>query len=137
MIQIKFGKTYSSGTKALKNVNLEIKNGQFFALLGPNGAGKSTLVKIITTTVQKDSGELYIWGSNPETNFSQIQKIIGVASQENEIDPAETVENLMEFQGRLFGMPKKEAAERANRLIEAFQLTGVRSQKCRSSIRRE
>ncbi len=129
-IQIKnLYKTYSNGTQALKGVDLEIKNGEFFALLGPNGAGKSTLVKIITTIVHKDSGELSIWGSNPETNFFQIQKIIGVALQENEIDPGETVENLMVFQGRLFGIPREEAAKRANLLIEAFQLTGLRRKK--------
>lgn len=129
-IQVKnLCKTYSNGTKALKSVTLEIQNGQFFALLGPNGAGKSTLVKILTTIVSKDSGELFIWGSNPETDFSQIQKIIGVASQENEIDPTETVENLLEFQGRLFGMLKEEAVERAEWLIEAFKLNSVRDKK--------
>jgi len=122
-------KTYSNGTEALKDVNLEIQNGQFFALLGPNGAGKSTLVKIITTIVRKDSGELYIRGLNPEKKIFQILKIIGVASQENEVDPAETVENLMVFQCRLFCMPKKEAIERADWLIEAFQLNSSRDKK--------
>ncbi len=130
IIQIKnLCKTYSNGTEALKGISLEIQSGQFFALLGPNGAGKSTLVKIITTLISKDSGEFYIQGSNTETNSLKIQKIIGVASQENEIDPAETVENLMVFQGRLFGMSKKEAIERAGWLIEAFGLTNVKSQK--------
>lgn len=130
IIQIKnLCKTYPNGTEALKGISLEIQSGQFFALLGPNGAGKSTLVKIITTLISKDSGEFYILGSNTETNSLKIQKIIGVASQENEIDPAETVENLIVFQGRLFGMSKKEAIERADWLIEAFRLTNVKSKK--------
>ncbi|MDD3063517.1 MAG: ATP-binding cassette domain-containing protein [Massilibacteroides sp.] len=97
-------KKYPNGTEALKGVSLEIDKGLFFTLLGPNGAGKSTLVKIMTTLIQKDSGSFTISGINPETNHSKIQKNIGVASQDNEIDPAERVENLLIFQGRLFGL---------------------------------
>jgi ABC-2 type transport system ATP-binding protein len=122
-------KKYSSGTEALKGVTLEIRKGQFFTLLGPNGAGKSTLVKIITTLIQKDSGSFTISGINPETDHSKIQKIIGVASQDNEIDPAEQVENLLIFQGRLFGLSKPGARKRADKLIRLFQLEKERNKK--------
>ncbi len=120
-------KKYPNGTQALKGVSLEIQKGQFFTLLGPNGAGKSTLVKIMTTLINKDSGNFLISGINPEQNPSKIQKIIGVASQDNEIDPSETVESLMVFQGRLFGLTKAEAGKRADELIEWFQLTTERN----------
>ncbi len=122
-------KKYPNGTQALKGVTLEIKKGQFFTLLGPNGAGKSTLVKIMTTLINKDSGNFQISGINPEQNPSKIQKIIGVASQDNEIDPAETLENLLVFQGRLFGLTKPEATRRADELIELFQLSTERGKK--------
>ncbi len=122
-------KKYPNGTHALKGVSLEIHKGQFFTLLGPNGAGKSTLVKIMTTLINKDSGSFLISGINPEQNPSKIQNIIGVASQDNEIDPSETVESLMIFQGRLFGLTRPEANRRANELIEWFQLTTERSKK--------
>ena len=122
-------KKYPNGTEALKGVSLEIRKGQFFALLGPNGAGKSTLVKIMTTLIRKDSGSFTISGINPETNHSKIQKIIGVASQDNEIDPAEQVENLLIFQGRLFGLSKPEASKRADELIRLFQLEKERNKK--------
>lgn len=122
-------KKYPNGTEALKGVTLEIKKGQFFTLLGPNGAGKSTLVKIMTTLIQKDSGSFTISGINPETNHSKIQKIIGVASQDNEIDPSEQVENLLIFQGRLFGLSKSEASKRAGELIRLFQLEKERNKK--------
>lgn len=122
-------KRYPNGTEALKGVSLEIKKGQVFTLLGPNGAGKSTLIKIMTTLINKDSGSFLIAGINPEINLSRIQKLIGVASQDNEIDPAEKVEHLLIFQGRLFGLTKPESYKRANELIEMFHLVTERSKK--------
>jgi ABC-2 type transport system ATP-binding protein len=122
-------KKYPNGTEALKGVSLEIKKGQFFTLLGPNGAGKSTLVKVLTTLIRKGSGEFSIHGINPEVDFSQIQRVIGVASQDNELDPAEKVGNLLVFQGRLFGLSKEDAQEKADRLIHIFQLEGERDKK--------
>lgn len=118
-----------SNTEALKDVDLEIGRGQFFTLLGPNGAGKSTLVRILTTLIRKDSGDFTIDGINPETNLAKIQKIIGVASQDNEIDPGEKVEDLIVFQGRLFGMKKQDAVNRANELIQLFQLESEKGKK--------
>jgi len=122
-------KKYPGGTEALKGVSLGIDKGQFFTLLGPNGAGKSTLVKIITTLILKDSGSFSIAGLDPEQNRAGIQKTIGVASQDNELDPSEKAENLLVFQGRLFGLTKQEAIERANELIELFRLEKERDKK--------
>lgn len=129
-IQIKqLTKHYPNGTQALNGIDLEIKKGSFFTLLGPNGAGKSTLIKILTTLIRKDSGTFLINGINPESELGVIQKTIGVASQENEIDPSETVENLLTFQGRLFGLTKSSAQSRAEELIIQFQLEPVREKK--------
>ena len=99
-------KKYSKGPKALKGINLEVGKGELFTLLGPNGAGKSTLVKIATTLIRKDSGEFYVGGENPNLDFSNIRRHIGVALQDNELDPSENAENLLRFQGRLFGLTK-------------------------------
>lgn len=129
-IQVKdLRKSYQDGTEALKGVDLEITKGRLFALLGPNGAGKSTLLKILTTLIKKSSGDFLIDGINPETNFSKIQRHIGVASQENELDPSETVESLLVFQGRLFGMTKEASTERCRELLSLFQLESERSKK--------
>jgi ABC-2 type transport system ATP-binding protein len=129
-IQIKnLRKKYPNGTEALKGINLEIDKGQFFALLGPNGAGKSTLVKILTTLIRKDSGDFTIGGINPEKSFSLVQKHIGVASQENELDPKETVFLLLQFQGELFGLSRTLAKKRAYELIDLFQLETERNKK--------
>jgi ABC-2 type transport system ATP-binding protein len=122
-------KKFPNGTEALKGVSLDIQKGQFFTLLGPNGAGKSTLVKILTTLLKKDAGSFLISGINPEVNPSKIQKLIGVASQDNEIDPTEKLESLLVFQGRLFGLTSQEAGKRAEELIDMFQLSAERHKK--------
>lgn len=122
-------KRYPNGVEALKGIDLEIFRGQFFALLGPNGAGKSTLVKIVTTLLKKDSGEFFISGFNSEKDITVLRKYIGVALQDNELDPSETTESLLQFQGRLFGFSKAEAKYRAEELIDLFQLSTERSKK--------
>jgi len=123
-------KKYPSGTEALKGVNLEVNKGELFTLLGPNGAGKSTLVKIATTLIGKDEGVFTIGGQNPDRGFTNIRRYIGVALQDNELDPSENVENLLRFQGRLFGLTKSQAHQRANELIDAFELKTERTKKC-------
>ncbi len=122
-------KSYSNGTEALKGTDLRVKKGEFFTLLGPNGAGKSTLIKVLTTLLDEDSGRFTINGINPEQEKAKIQTCIGVASQENEIDPNENVENLLIFQGRLFGLSSSEAKSRAEELIGSFQLAEYRTKK--------
>ncbi|TVQ07364.1 MAG: ABC transporter ATP-binding protein [Bacteroidetes bacterium] len=123
-------KKYPKGPEALRGIHLEVGKGQLFTLLGPNGAGKSTLVKIITTLIQPDSGEFTIGGQNPDKEFSNTRNYIGVASQDNELDPAEKVEDLLRFQGRLFGLSKPQARQRAEELIDAFELQSERQKKC-------
>ncbi|HEX3006971.1 MAG TPA: ATP-binding cassette domain-containing protein [Bacteroidales bacterium] len=122
-------KTYSSKVEALRGVDLEIKRGKFFALLGPNGAGKSTLVKIITTLEKYDSGNFSINGFKSAESVNAIRKYIGVALQEDELDPMETPERLLIFQGRMFGLSRQEAREKAEMLIDQFKLNTERSKK--------
>jgi ABC-2 type transport system ATP-binding protein len=123
-------KKYPKGPEALQGINLEVGKGELFTLLGPNGAGKSTLVKIATTLIQKDSGEFSVGGKNPDHNFSNIRRHIGVAMQDNELDPTENAENLLRFQGRLFGLTKTQSQQRADELIHAFELDTERTKKC-------
>ena len=123
-------KKYPKGPEALKGIDLAVGKGDLFTLLGPNGAGKSTLVKIATTLIQKDSGTFSIGGQDPDRDFTPIRRYIGVALQDNELDPAETVENLLRFQGRLFGLSKTQAQQRAEELIDAFELQSERTKKC-------
>ncbi len=122
-------KKYPSGTEALKGVNLEVNKGELFSLLGPNGAGKSTLVKIATTLIKKDSGEFLIGERNPDHDPKSIRQYIGVALQDNELDPSENAESLLRFQGRLFGLSKAQAMQRADELIHTFEIDAERTKK--------
>ncbi len=122
-------KKYASGVEALKGVSLTVQKGQLYALLGPNGAGKSTLVRIMTTLTRKDSGTFVIGNMDPEKDFASIQRYIGVASQDNELDPKETPFSILQFQGQLFGITRNEARLRAEELVDLFQLFAERDKK--------
>jgi len=122
IILTNISKTYPGGTEALKGVSLKVPGGTTLALLGPNGAGKSTLVRIMTTLSRPDDGTVRIGGLPPEDNVRTIQRIIGMASQENDLDPTATVRDHLVFQGRLFGLSRREARGRAEELISEFLL---------------
>lgn len=99
-------KTYASGFKALKNINLEIKKGEIFALLGPNGAGKSTLINIICGIVNPGEGTVLANGHNIVTDYRAARADIGLVPQELTTDAFETVWNTVSFSRGLFGKPK-------------------------------
>ena len=101
-------KTYSSGFNALKNVDLNIKEGEIFALLGPNGAGKTTLISIICGIVTPTSGEVYVDGHNILSEFRQARSKIGLVPQELTTDVFEAVWATMKFSRGLFGRPPNE-----------------------------
>jgi ABC-2 type transport system ATP-binding protein len=63
-------KTYANGVQALRGVNLEVEEGDFFALLGPNGAGKTTLIGIVTSLVTKTAGEVRVFGHDLDTELN-------------------------------------------------------------------
>ncbi len=117
-------KEYRNGVKALSSVSLSITEGSRFVLLGPNGAGKSTLVRILSSLSRPDSGSSSICGLNPASESRELMRKIGVATQENDLDPEISGRKLLMFQGRLFGMEKTELEERVEELIEIFSLSG-------------
>src|SRR5262245_43471730 len=75
-------KTYSNGVIALKDINLSVEQGDFFALLGPNGAGKSTTIGIIASLVNKTSGTVKVFGHDIDTELQQAKACIGIVPQE-------------------------------------------------------
>jgi ABC-type multidrug transport system, ATPase component len=74
-------KTYSNGLKALKDISIDIEQGDFFALLGPNGAGKSTTIGIISSLVKKTSGHVSIYGIDIDNNFIKAKTYLGIVPQ--------------------------------------------------------
>ncbi len=115
-------KTYKNGTQALKGVDLNIAEGDFFALLGANGAGKTTIIGILTGLVNKTSGDVSIFGLNQETHLDEIKKNIGVVPQEFNFSIFEKVIDIIVFQAGYFGMTKKQALIRAEELLKALEL---------------
>ncbi|BES71474.1 ABC transporter ATP-binding protein [Marinobacter nanhaiticus D15-8W] len=102
-------KTYASGHRALKDINLEIHRGEIFALLGPNGAGKTTLISIICGIVNLTDGTVLADGHNIVTEYRAARSKIGLVPQELNTDAFETVWNTVSFSRGLFGKPPKPA----------------------------
>ena len=103
---IDLNKTYASGFKALKNINLEINRGEIFALLGPNGAGKTTLISIICGIVNPSEGEIFADGHNIVTDFRAARSKIGLVPQELATEMFESVWHTVNFSRGLYGKPK-------------------------------
>ncbi len=118
----KLSKTYSTGVHALEDVNLELQKGDFFALLGPNGAGKTTLIGAVTGLVEKSSGEIRIFGIDPLKNPSGAKEAVGVVPQEFNFNIFEKVIDIVVTQAGYFGIPKKEAMRRAEKLLKDLGL---------------
>ena len=103
-----YSKKGSKSTHALKNLNLEVKEGEIFGLLGPNGAGKSTFINILGGSVNKTSGEVNVWGFNLDKNPRQVKASIGIVPQEVNFDPFFSPKKLLELQAGLYGIKKKD-----------------------------
>src|ERR1700737_3260319 len=102
-------KTYGSGFKALKNVNLDIKQGEIFALLGPNGAGKTTLISIICGIANLSEGKVTVGGHDINADYRAARSMIGLVPQELHTDAFESVWATVSFSRGLFGKPKNPA----------------------------
>jgi ABC-2 type transport system ATP-binding protein len=102
-------KTYASGLKALKNINLEINRGEIFALLGPNGAGKTTLISIICGIANLSEGRVTVGGRDINGDYRAARSLIGLVPQELHTDSFETVWATTSFSRGLFGKPKNPA----------------------------
>ena len=103
-----YSKNSSKSVHAIKNLNLEVKEGEIFGLLGPNGAGKSTFINILAGTTIKTSGEVNVWGFNLDINPRQVRASIGIVPQEVNVDPFFTPWNILELQAGMYGIKKKD-----------------------------
>ncbi|WP_431014934.1 ABC transporter ATP-binding protein [Bradyrhizobium pachyrhizi] len=102
-------KTYGSGFKALKGINLDIVKGEIFALLGPNGAGKTTLISIICGIANPSEGRIMIGGHDIIADYRAARSMIGLVPQELHTDAFESVWATVSFSRGLFGKPKNPA----------------------------
>ena len=102
-------KSYASGFRALKGVNLDIRRGEIFALLGPNGAGKTTLIGIICGILVPTEGKVTVGGHDIVTDYRAARSLIGLVPQELHTDAFESVWATVSFSRGLFNKPKNPA----------------------------
>jgi daunorubicin resistance ABC transporter ATP-binding subunit len=114
--------THRESVRAVDGIDLEIAAGEFFGLLGPNGAGKSTTIGMLTTTVVPTSGRAFVAGIDASDHPAAVKRRIGVVSQSNTLDRSLTVWENLYYHGRFFGVSRREAAGRADELLDQFAL---------------
>jgi ABC-2 type transport system ATP-binding protein len=107
---------------AVDGVNLEVAPGQFFGFLGPNGAGKSTTIKMLTGLLAPTSGQIEILGLNLNTDPVNVKRQIGVVPEGMALFGRLTGSEFLNFAGRMYGLDRTTAAQRAAELLEFMQL---------------
>ncbi|MBE2294097.1 MAG: ABC transporter ATP-binding protein [Phycisphaerales bacterium] len=115
-------KTYANGFEALRGIDLQVAEGEFFALLGPNGAGKSTTIGIICSLVRKSSGTVQIFGHDLDRELSAAKACIGLVPQEFNFNQFEPVIEIVINQAGYYGIPREQARERAEAYLEQLGL---------------
>ncbi|WP_328316157.1 ATP-binding cassette domain-containing protein [Streptomyces sp. NBC_00388] len=108
---------------ALDGVSLRIPTGTVVGLLGPNGAGKTTLINCLTTLLQADAGSIRVLGHDPGTDPSLVRANIAVTGQFAALDEQISPHENLVFFGRLLGLSRSEAQQRAGEMLERFELS--------------
>ena len=101
-----YSKNNSEPINALKNLNLDVQQGEIFGLLGPNGAGKSTFINILGGTVIKSEGSVNVWGYDIDKDPRQVRASLGIVPQEVNLDPFFNPRRLLELQAGMYGVKK-------------------------------
>jgi ABC-2 type transport system ATP-binding protein len=125
-------KTYANGNRALKGIDLDVEAGDFYALLGPNGAGKTTAIGIISSLVNKSSGDVEIFGHNIDRELEGAKACIGLVPQEINLNLWEKVGNTVFNQAGYYGLGRRLAHERAEKYLTELRLWDRRNDIARS-----
>ncbi|TWI53145.1 ABC-2 type transport system ATP-binding protein [Pseudomonas duriflava] len=115
-------KTYGNGFHALKGIDLDVAEGDFFALLGPNGAGKSTTIGILSTLVNKSGGEVSAFGHDLDQDPAGLKRCLGVVPQEFNFNQFEKTFDILVTQAGYYGIPARVAKERAEEYLTQLGL---------------
>ncbi|RUO63460.1 ABC-2 type transport system ATP-binding protein [Pseudidiomarina planktonica] len=125
-------KVYKGGFEALKGIDLDVEEGDFFALLGPNGAGKSTTIGIVSSLVNKTAGSVTVFDYDLDKQLVELKKQIGLVPQEFNFNQFETVTQIVVNQAGYYGVPRKLAHERAEKYLKQLGLWDKRNERARS-----
>jgi ABC-2 type transport system ATP-binding protein len=125
-------KTYANGVQALRGIDLDVAEGDFFALLGPNGAGKTTTIGIIVSLVEKSGGTVSVFGHDIDRALDRAKTCIGLVPQEINFNQFEKVFTIISNQAGFYGIPRALAVERSEKYLKQLQLWDKRDTIARS-----
>lgn len=125
-------KTYDNGNQALKGIDLNVEAGDFYALLGPNGAGKTTAIGIVTSLVNKTSGEVEVFGHSIDSELAAAKSCIGLVPQEVNVNLWDSVGNIVSNQAGYYGISGKVARQRVEKYLRELRLWDRRHDTARS-----
>lgn len=130
-------KTYRSRNRkelveAVRGVDLVVKEGEIFGFLGPNGAGKTTTLRMLATLLEPSEGTAVVAGHDLLRSPAQVRRNIGYVGQSGGTWGEVTAREELVMQGRLYEMPKAECKQRAQEVIDAFQMTEFADRKCKT-----
>jgi ABC-2 type transport system ATP-binding protein len=111
---------------AVDDLSFDVALGEFFGFLGPNGAGKTTTINAIVGLATFQSGSIKVFGADVVSDYRRARSYIGLSPQEFNFDRYLTVEEILEFQGGYYGIPRSAARARAKELLDQFGLTEKR-----------
>ena len=125
-------KVYKNGVEAVKGVDLQVHEGDFFALLGPNGAGKSTTIGVISSLVNKTKGKVEVFGHDIDTDLEKAKSYIGLVPQEFNFSQFEPLVNILVNQAGYYGVSKPVALQRAEKYLKQLELWDKRDEPARA-----
>jgi len=125
-------KTYKNGVQALKGIDLDVAEGDFFAMLGPNGAGKTTLIGVVTSLVNKSGGTVSVFGHDIDTDLERAKACIGIVPQEFNFNMFESPETIVVNQAGFYGVERDLAYQRAEKYLKQLALWEKRKSMARA-----
>ncbi len=108
--------------RALDNLSMEVREGEFFGFLGPNGAGKTTTINILAGLTTYKDGQVKVFGKDVIRDYREARKLIGLVPQEFNFDDYFTVDEILRFYAGYFGIRRHEARKRVDELLDQFNL---------------
>ena len=116
---------------AVDDLSLTVKTGEFFGLLGPNGAGKTTTISMMSTVLLPSGGEIFIDGKKLDRKAAEVKRKLSVITQEYSMRQDMTMDEVMQYQGKLYYLPRKVIREKSDELLEFAGLIDFRKRTVR------
>lgn len=117
---------------AVRGISFTVRRGEIFSFLGPNGAGKSTTINVLTTLLPLQKGRVHVAGYDVAREAGEVRKAIGIVFQDDVLDRDLTVQETMEFHGRLYSIPREERRAQIDDLLRVVELESKRDERTKN-----